>query len=511
MIVFALAGAFAAWRRDRRTAAILVAMTLLPVVAAVVTLQVVKHWFAIRYVLAGTPAFLILVGIGIAAVASLSGIAELGLTIVVVGLLVFDLAPAARREPMMKLDWRSIAKTIEQHARPGDVVIAGEDWSIGPLGFYLRNLPPGVKFTGLRDVPSVVRASSKAKASWMVTTGVWGYGEVREWMGRYPILLSSPIESFRLHFAPNAGEFVRNRALPEEIRTMAAAAPEDLLLDIGGRDDLMLGGAWGTREGSPGDQFRWALAKDVSVTFPVHDAQTRQIRVLANPVTHASLSPQTMTLSLNGGVVGTVTMNSYLDDYTFIAPAALWRGGINVLTFSFARATAPASLNPGSTDQRTLAAAIHRVLIGDPGRAREPMYPPRLASASLLYVRCGVRETSSRFDRAKYDRQGVQALLARLGFDPVEAWPHVAAGEYTIEQIANTAALDNACVDPRTFIENAFSTILDRPPNSVERRDLAARMRTGTTRSRIVALILRDDGFRESVLRAAPEAARGRR
>jgi hypothetical protein len=486
-------------------------MTILPVIATIVTLQLARHWFAIRYVLAGVPAFLILVGIGIAALASLSGVAELAFTIVIAGALALDLLPAARREPMMKLDWRAIAKTIERHARPGDVVIAGEAWSITSLGYYLRDLPPGVEFTGLRDVPSVIRAQNKARASWMVTTGIWEYGPVRDWMARYPILLSSPIESFRLHFAPNAGEFVRTRALPEEIRTMAAAAGDDLLLDIGDRDDLMLGGVWGTREGSPGDRFRWALAKDVSVTFPIRGARTRPIRVLAMPVTHPGLPPQTLTLLLNGRVAGVVTMNPYLDDYSFVAPAALWRDGINVLTFSFGRATTPASLIPGSTDQRTLAAAMHRVLIGDPSRAQAPVYAPRLASAALLDVRCGVSDGRTRFDPAQYNRAGVEALLARLGFDPVESWPHVASGEYTIEQIANTAALDNACTDPATFVEHAFATLLARPPNSVERRDLGARMRTGSTRSQIVDRILRNDGFRESVLRVAPETPPARR
>jgi hypothetical protein len=228
------------------------------------------------------------------------------------------------------------------------------------------------------------------------------------------------------------------------------------------------------------------------------------------PVTHPSLPPQTMTLSLNGGVVGKVTMNSYLDDYTFIAPAALWRAGINVLTFSFGRATTPASLVPGSTDRRTLAAALHRVLIGDPSRAQAPMYAPRLASASLLDVRCGVSEERTHFDHDHYDRQGVEALLARLGFDPTESWPRVAAGELTIEQIANTAALDNSCVDAMTFIEHAFAALLARSPNSVERRDLLARMRTGASRSQIVGRILRADGFRGSVLRVARAAARDR-
>src|ERR1043166_5017928 len=161
MLAFAIVGAVATWRRDRRTAAILVAMAVLPVLAATATLQLIQHWFAIRYVIGGSPAFLILVGIGIAALASLSGVAELAFTIVLAGALALDLLPAARRAPMMKLDWGGIARTIERPARAGDVVIAGEAWSIGSLGYYLRDLPPGVEFTGLRAVPSAIRAQTR--------------------------------------------------------------------------------------------------------------------------------------------------------------------------------------------------------------------------------------------------------------------------------------------------------------------------------------------------------------
>jgi hypothetical protein len=181
-----------------------------------------------------------------------------------------------------------------------------------------------------------------------------------------------------------------------------------------------------------------------------------------------------------------------------------------VLSFAFGRATAPATIDRSSTDRRTLAAAIHRIVIGDATTARSPLYAPRLASASLLDVRCPALGIRSHFDHRDYDRAGVEALLARFGFDPLESWPRVAAGEYTIEEIANAAALDNACVPEPAFIERAFGALLARTPNSVEKRELLARMRTGASRSQIVGRILRADGFRQSVLRVDREAARGR-
>jgi len=500
MFLLASIGVFAAARRDRRTAAILVAMAVLPVAFAVVTLHAVGHWFAVRYVIAGLPAFLVLAGIGIAALSSLAGRAELAFTIVIAAALAFDLVPAARREPMLKLDWRAIASALERHARPGDVIIAGEPWSTVSLGYYLRDLPPGVKFSGLWELPTAVKAVKQANAAWLVSAGLWGYGSVREWMCGYPLLLSSPLENFRMHFAPSASEFVRHRAAAEDIRAMAYATGDaPLLLNVGGTDDLLLSGSWGTREGSGGDAFRWVTGREASVTFPYRGTRARTIQVQAMPLTNPSLAPQTMRVSLNGGVAGEVTMKPYSSDYTIPAPALLWRDGLNVLTLTFGRATAPATLDRSLNDQRTLAAAVARIVIDDPSRARPPMHSVRLASSPLLDVRCVSRGERSRFDRREYDRTGVEALLARLGFDPVEAWPRVAAGDYTIEEIANTAALDNACADPQSFLDRAFAALLARSPNLVEKRDLLARMRTGSSRSQIVARILRADGFRQSV------------
>lgn len=509
VLVFAIIGAIAVARRNRRTGAILIAMTLLPPIFAAVTLQAFGHWFAMRYVIAGLPAFLILVGSGIAALASLSGVAELAFTVIITAALAFELVPIARREPTLKVDWRALAATLKAHAKPGDIIIAGQMWSGASMAYYLHDLPPGVRFMGLFDVQGVSGELQKAKSGWLISAGP-GYNPVRDWMCRYPVVVSSELEDLRVHFAPSVSDFVIRHAGPEEVRAASYAACDDVLLDIGDRDDLLLGGPWGTREGSRGDRFRWVLAREVSVIFPIHGAHARTIRVTALPVTDPKLAPQQMALSLNGVVAGQVTMHSFLADYTFLAPAPSWRDGVNVLTFTFSRATTPAGLIAGSTDQRTLAAAIHRVVIGDPARARPPVYLPRLASASLLGLRCAARDVQTHFDRRDYRRDGVEALLARLGFDPIEAWPHVAAGEYTIEQIANTAALDNFCTDPGTFVDNAFASLLARPANSVERRELVARMRTGATRQEIVRRILRADGFRESVLRVDREAARDR-
>jgi hypothetical protein len=509
VVVFVVIGVIAIARRNRRAAVILVAMTLLPPLFAVASLRAIVHWFAIRYVIAGLPAFLVLAGAGVGALASFAGGAELAFAVVVVAALALELVPIARREPALKVDWRSLAATLKEHARPGDIIVAGQMWSGASMAYYLHDLPPGVRFMGLFDVKGASAELRKAKAGWLISAGP-GYNPVREWMCRFPVVASSELEDLRVHFAPSVSDFVLRHANAEENRAASYAAGDSVLLDVGNRDDLLVGGVWGTREGPPNDAFRWVLAREVSITFAIHGMHANTIRVTAIPVADPSLPPQHMQLSLNGAAVGEVTMHDFLADYALDASAALWRDGLNVLTFTFSRATTPASLIPGSTDQRTLAAAIHRVTIGDPAHARAPVAIPRLASASLLGLRCASRDVQTHFDRRDYRRDGVEALLGRLGFDPVESWPRVAAGECTIEQLANVAALDNWCVSPDTFVENAYAALLARPPNSVERRELGARMRTGSTRPQIVDRILRADGFRESVLRVDREAARDR-
>ncbi|HEX3584252.1 MAG TPA: glycosyltransferase family 39 protein, partial [Thermoanaerobaculia bacterium] len=356
VIAFAIIGAIAMAKRNRRAATVVIAMAILPPLFSVAALKLFVHWFAIRYVIAGLPAFLILTGAGIAAVASFGGVAELAFTIVIAGALAFELVPIAQREPTLKVDWRAVAGTLKVHAKPGDLIIAGQMWSGASMAYYLHDLPPGVRFMGLFDVKGAAGELAKAKAGWLISSGP-GYSPVRDWMCRYPVVAASELEDFRLHFAPSVSDFVLRHSNADDERTASFAAGDDVLLDVGNRDDLLLGGKWGTREGEPGDRFRWALDREVSTAFAIHGVRTRTITVTAMPVTHPKLGPQVMTLWLNGKPFAYHTMADYLTDYRPGVPAAWWRDGVNVLTFHFKRATPPASLDPGSTDQRPLAAA----------------------------------------------------------------------------------------------------------------------------------------------------------
>src|SRR5207244_6709231 len=58
--------------------------------------------------------------------------------IAIVAVFAWQAWPALRTEAWQKIDWRAIADKLAQYARPGDVVIAGEQWSEAGLRYYLR-------------------------------------------------------------------------------------------------------------------------------------------------------------------------------------------------------------------------------------------------------------------------------------------------------------------------------------------------------------------------------------
>ena len=261
----------------------------------------------------------------------------------------------------------------------------------------------------------------------------------------------------------------------------------------------------GTPEAAGADAFRWVIAREATLTVPMRPI-ARRITIHALPMTHSSLPPQTMGLAINGQTVGKVAMENGWSDYAFVAPAAVWRSGLNELTLSFANAAAPVALDPKATDPRTLAASITRITIDDPALpprhdVRAPVFSTRFASGSLLAVRCPLRQRKSRFDPHDLDRAAVEAMIARLGLDPVSTWPLVANRRLTLEQVAEIAAFDSDCIGSSEFLEHAFEVLTMHSPNSVERRELLAQIRTGMPRIGIVSRIVSGDGFRRAVVK----------
>lgn len=496
MLLAVIAGAVAAIARGRIKGVILIGMTALPLAFSLAALRFLDHFYAVRYVTPAVVGFTILAGIGVAAAAAWmarrADSAALLLVIVVIGAFATQMWPAARREAFQKLDWRAIARALKSHVRSGDVILAAEPWSEVSLRYYLGEIA-GVKLIHMRGPGIAQLVADQAPAAWLVTAGATADPSVRQWMCRYPVLLSSPLEGFRLHYAPSAQHFLRERSAPAEQRAASAALGDrGFTLRLGAEDDIVIGSGWAQPEGSLSDPFRWAIGRRATLIFPRHGRRDRTIRFHALPLVDRALPAQNVHVSLNGHPIGTVALAPRWSDISVDAAAALWNDGLNTLTFDFDRANAP-----GSADRRELAAAFRRISIDDAGFDSNAVRHDRpLVPAMRLALLAPPVLGDTRFPVAQLRRQSVEALLGRLGIDPITGWAKIASAEVRLEDVVETIAYGSDCEDDAAFLRRAFAILLERKPNEIEQRDLLGRLRKGVTREHVIGRITRSGDFR---------------
>lgn len=495
MLVFAIIGAFAIARHDRVQGIVLIGMTTLPFAITLGALRLFNHFFAVRYVLAAVIGYLLLTGIGIAFVARLltARLAPRGdwiasaFVAIVVGLLAAQSWNAARTEPFQKLDWRGIADALRKNLRPGDVILAAEPWSDVSLRHYLGEIA-NVKLLYMRGPGIAEIVTKESRAAWLVTAGSSADASVRQWMCRYPLVLSSPLEGFRLHYAPSAGRFLQERSGAAEQRAVSAALGDrGFTLRMGAANDLVLGDGWAAAEGAGDDAFRWAVGHRATLVFPRREPRDRVIRFHAYPA-----SPQTMRISLNGEAIGAIALAPQWSDYSIEVPATSWTKGMNVLAFDFEKAS-----SPSPNDRRELAACFQRISIDDRGFVSTTSGVPALRIAADVFIDANTawRNTTTRFSAKNLRRDSVEALLGRLGHDPVTGWTRLDRGDIRLEDVAETIAAGSDCEDDATFLHHAFAILLERQPNNVEKSDLLRRLREGASREQVVGRILRADDF----------------
>jgi len=491
MLLLAVPGAVALVRRNRVEGVVIAGMALLPLLVSLATLKLLNHFYAGRYVTPSLVGYVILAGAGIAALASaILKRAPLVLAVVAAAALASQGWKSARTEAFQKLDWRAVAAKIWRYAWPEDVIIADQPWSEVSLRYYLRPLPKRATLEGVPYVSVAQAVSGAYPAAWLVTAG--GDNEVRSWMCRYPMVLGSPLERFRLHYT---GDFLRERAGPAEWRAASAAIGPRLLIDLAAAENRYFDAGWADPEG-----FRWAMGTHASVAFPRWGRRDRTIRMRVLPFHHGSLPPQTLRASLNGRPVGELTPAPGWTEQSIAVPAAVWRDGLNTLAFDFGRAAAPADLDPKATDHRQLAVAFSWIAIEDgPPAAPGQVYSPRLASGAFIDEQTVWRNSRTRFPPASLRRQPVEALIGRLGFDPMEIWPRLARGEIRLDNIVETIAYGSDCEDDHAFFRRAFGILLQRPPEPAEERELAK-----LPRVRAVGRMIKSDEFRRAVSATAP-------
>ena len=457
-LLFALAviGAIAVARRDRAIFAALAGMTVLPIAISVAALEAGNHFFAIRYVTPALPAYLVLAASGISFLSGRVARAtppHVALSLLVASLNAWQCWPVAKREPLQKLDWRTIASTLVHYAHPDDLVITAEPWSDVCLRYYLRDR------LRVAQISIVILADLNANThpgTWIVTAGPTGSTPMREWMCKHPMVLAGGLEEFRMHYA---GDFLRERGTIAEERARDAAIGASALL----LPDELSGRGWADVE----DGFRWATSTRVSLSLPRFGAKDRVVRMRVLPYR----PPQHLRVVVNGALAGTLSLTPSWSEPSVSVPAHFWRDGENEVTLEFDHAIAPASVE-ASPDRRTLAAAFEWIAIDDIGAT--PNRRPRVRPVRIASVCLSCAPGSAPKD-----------LLGRLGLDP----------ELHVDAIsaARSIAWGTDCEDARAFIRRVFAVLLERDPSPDEERDLLRE----TSRERIVRRIIRGSEFRK--------------
>lgn len=481
----ALIGAVAAVRADRVRGAIVIALAVVPAVTAIVALRAMNHWYAARYVAAAVPAYLLLAAIGIVTTARFltrrRELAAFVISAVIAASIAREAWPAAIAEPQRRLDWRVVANTIRVHSRPNDLVIAMNSWSYISLEFYLRT--SGLRITNVIEwTGAAAKLIAQNESAWIVRAGQTR-GMTREWTCRYPIVLASPLESFRLHYAPDFAHLMTHRATDADRRAFAARFANSFSLGFGPESTLFLDQNFGDAEGTNGDYARWVIGTHASLMIPSDASRDERITLRALPLLNGK--PQHATIALNGATIAELDLAPEWRDYAIDVPRARWRIGANELTLAFAWAA-----NPGGHDPRSLSAMLDHLSVG----AVTPPMPKELAmlthinSDGFLIVRdVERREPSPLIAR---DRNALAQLVARLGFDPLTTLPALDRGDVRLDDLAAVVADESECRSDAEFVALAYQVLVDRRVEGTAAQYYLAQLRRGMSRRELVRKIV---------------------
>jgi len=121
----------------------------------------------------------------------------------------------------------------------------------------------------------------------------------------------------------------------------------------------MLVSGWSGYEATEtGDTYAWCQARACTLRVKSRADGDRLVRFRCWPLRYPGAPPQTVTLYVSGARVDAIGLIGGARVYSLRAPRAVFRKGVNELRLEFAYADAPKEKVPGSSDQRTLAAAF---------------------------------------------------------------------------------------------------------------------------------------------------------
>src|SRR5262249_19004759 len=127
--------------------------------------------------------------------------------------------------------------------------------------------------------------------------------EFARWACRFPTLLGSPIQDFRLHYCPSAYYFLTDRGTPAESRALLASFEGAPSIAFGPGDDVLLGEGWSGPE-ADGDHFsRWAVGAQAFIALPAERGGVVPITIDVIPP-----GPQTVTVNINDAPAGKLVL-----------------------------------------------------------------------------------------------------------------------------------------------------------------------------------------------------------
>jgi hypothetical protein len=137
--------------------------------------------------------------------------------------------------------------------------------------------------------------------------------------------------------------------------------PERYIIDFGSahREFSLLVGWWSNEQWGPGGPtMQWTSDRESSLILSLREPVDRVLEVRMRPLVYPGSPPQTVSLDVNGTLRAKLVLEPEWAVYRVTLPATSFRSGRNTLTFRYGYALAPASVIPGSSDERTLAVAF---------------------------------------------------------------------------------------------------------------------------------------------------------
>jgi uncharacterized membrane protein len=374
LIALSLVGLVSGARRRPRKTWTTAGMFLLPVVLSIAALLPKGRWYSISYTSPALPAFLLLVALGIAAIAEMAG-RMVGRSqretprrmvswVTAAVLMLLFVAPnltAARVDPHRKLDWRGVARFFEGVALEGEPVLVANLWPQICLDYYLQDSGRNVEFVNLWESETLAEREVAARPrGWLLTAGFQKRNAARASMQQFVPVLKKREEELALYFFPDFVTLLETRfaaqkgaAFERQFETM------EQRFDFDASDLLLQGLGWSYPErNQAGIEYQWAVGEQAELGLPLGSPRDARIRFRALPFTYPDASEQTVELWLNETLLTTLELPPGWSEHEVAVPASTWSTGANVLVLRFGRTTAPSEVDGSSQDHRKISAAF---------------------------------------------------------------------------------------------------------------------------------------------------------